>query len=134
MYIVSIAVVVVVVVVVCIYNSSFMIIKKLYVFGWPAWLTSGFSGNLSYLTLFNVVYCRIHRDYCLSQINTFFFFPKTGTLKRTDRHNSSTQFRRKGIPLRRTAHPKRAMTRNCSCARYVHCAADRGTHLSSPSR
>jgi len=55
-YVVSVTVVVV-----CTYSSSFIfvIIKKLYVFGWPAWLTSGFSGNLA---LFNVVYCHIHCD------------------------------------------------------------------------
>jgi len=31
----------------------------LYVFGWPAWMTSGFSGNLA---PFNVEYCHVHCD------------------------------------------------------------------------
>ena len=54
------------------YNSSFMITKKLHVFGWPAWLTSGFSGNLALFKCSIGAYCHIHCHYCLSQINIFF--------------------------------------------------------------
>jgi len=34
-----------------------MIIKKMYVFGWPAWLISGFPGNLALFkcSMFNIV-------------------------------------------------------------------------------
>jgi len=46
-----------------------MINKKVYVFGWPAWLNSEFSGNLAseIYVLMYIVSCMLH---CLSQINT----------------------------------------------------------------